>query len=62
MITKNFKVLSLTDLEKQLGQGKIERNSIYVTFDDAYYDNFLYAKPILEKYHCPATFLCPRIL
>ena len=59
MITKSFKVLSLTDLEKQLVQGKIERNSIYVTFDDAYYDNFLYAKPILEKYNCPATFFVP---
>jgi peptidoglycan/xylan/chitin deacetylase (PgdA/CDA1 family) len=46
-------------LKKQLGQGKIERN-IYVTFDDAYMIIFIY-KPILEKIHCPATFVSSHL-
>ncbi|MGE5944862.1 MAG: polysaccharide deacetylase family protein, partial [Flavobacteriales bacterium] len=58
-ITKNFNVLPVNDLIEQFKNRKIKRNSIYITFDDAYQDNYFYAKPILEKYKCPATFFVP---
>lgn len=58
-ITKNFKVLPLTELARHLSIGKITPNSVYITFDDAYNDNYLYARPVLEKYDCPATFFVP---
>jgi peptidoglycan/xylan/chitin deacetylase (PgdA/CDA1 family) len=38
---------------ERFGAGKKE---ITVTFDDGYADNFINAKPILEKYEIPATF------
>ena len=35
--------------------GKVDAPSVVITFDDGYVDNFLFAKPILEKYKIPAT-------
>jgi len=58
-LKKNFNVLPLSDLVEQFSIGKIEPNSVYITFDDAYRDNYLNAKPMLEKYNCPATFFIP---
>ncbi|MGB5435100.1 MAG: polysaccharide deacetylase family protein, partial [Maribacter sp.] len=58
-LKKNFNVLPVSDLVEQLTAGKIEPNSIYITFDDAYRDNYLNAKPVLETYDCPATFFIP---
>ncbi|MDT0648296.1 polysaccharide deacetylase family protein [Zunongwangia sp. F260] len=59
MLKKNFNVLPLWRLEEQLHIGKVKHKSVYITFDDAYTDNYIYAKPILEKYKCPATFFVP---
>ena len=58
-LTKHFDILPLTALIQQLANKKIKSNTVFITFDDAYADNFLYAKPILEKYACPATFFVP---
>ncbi|WP_372756558.1 polysaccharide deacetylase family protein [Mariniflexile sp.] len=58
-ITKNFNVLPVSDLITQFNSNKIKPKSVYITFDDAYQDNYFYAKPILEKYNCPATFFVP---
>ena len=58
-LKKNFNVLPLSDLVEQLTVGKIEPNNVYLTFDDAYRDNYLNARPVLEKYNCPATFFIP---
>lgn len=58
-ITQSFNVLPISDLIQQYKNKQIEPNSLYITFDDTYQDNYLYAKPILEKYNCPATFFVP---
>ena len=54
--TKHFNVVSVSELIDQLSSKKIKKNTVCITFDDGYTDNFLEAKPLLEKYNCPATF------
>jgi peptidoglycan/xylan/chitin deacetylase (PgdA/CDA1 family) len=55
-ILKKYNVISIPELVQQLKNKKIEANSVCITFDDAYGDNYIYAKPLLEKYNLPATF------
>ena len=51
-----MKTLTNRDLEVQLKEnGKIEKNSIFLTFDDGYYDNYSIAHPLLKKYKIKAT-------
>lgn len=59
IIKENFKTLSINELVKQLNKNVIDTDSICITFDDAYIDNYLVAKPILEKFECAATFFIP---
>ena len=33
----------------------IDKNSMLLTFDDGYYDNFKYVFPLLKKYNMKAT-------
>ncbi len=55
-LKNNFNVISSDEVFNQLRSGRITGNSICITFDDGYADNYTNAKPILEKYNCPATF------
>lgn len=56
IIRNYYTPTSLSDLVSALEQGRSVDNAVIVTFDDGYIDNFLYAKPLLEKYKIPATF------
>lgn len=56
VLQKSGKVVSLRSLATGLREGKLKRGSIALTFDDGYADNFLVAKPLLERYQIPATF------
>ncbi len=48
--------LSPDDLYKSFCyKEKLNNNSILITFDDGYKDNFIYAYPILKKYNIPFT-------
>ena len=49
-------VIPLKNLVENIKNNKVKKNSIAITFDDGYADNFLAAKPLLEKYDLPATF------
>ncbi len=55
-LKNNFNIISSGDLIKQVTNHNITGGSICLTFDDGYADNYTNAKPILEKYNCPATF------
>ncbi|MDP3142515.1 MAG: polysaccharide deacetylase family protein [Candidatus Omnitrophota bacterium] len=52
---RGYKVISLDDYIEQRQAGKRLINTVVITFDDGYEDNFTYAFPILKKYHFPAT-------
>jgi peptidoglycan/xylan/chitin deacetylase (PgdA/CDA1 family) len=56
ILKQKYQVYSVPDLIKQLRDGKIEGNGVCITFDDAYADNYINAKPLLERYELPATF------
>lgn len=55
ILQQYFNPVPLKDLCKQAERGRVMPRSVAVTFDDGYEDNYLYAKPILEKYAVPAT-------
>jgi peptidoglycan/xylan/chitin deacetylase (PgdA/CDA1 family) len=56
VLRQQFRVIRVNDLVKQFRNGYVASNCVCITFDDGYCDNFINAKPLLEKYQCPATF------
>jgi peptidoglycan/xylan/chitin deacetylase (PgdA/CDA1 family) len=54
-IRKRYRVISLQDLVSSLRSGRIPKNSIVITFDDGFADNFHVAYPLLRQYQIPAT-------
>ncbi|HET8674722.1 MAG TPA: polysaccharide deacetylase family protein [Blastocatellia bacterium] len=55
VIKKRARVLSVEELVAAVADNNLPRRAIVITFDDGYADNFLNAKPLLEKNDCPAT-------
>ncbi len=56
-LNQSYEILQLSELVHILSQGlKPPKRAIVLTFDDGYGDNFLNAKPLLQKYKIPATF------
>jgi len=54
-----YKPVPVSALVTQLHSGSILPKSVCLTFDDGYRDNYLFAKPLLEKHQCPAVFYIP---
>ncbi len=59
LLKTDFNVISTDEALRQLKLHNIKNNSVCITFDDGYADNYTHAKPLLEKYNCPATFFIP---
>lgn len=56
-IKRKFRVLSMDELESIfLTGGRVPKNSIVISFDDGYYDNYSCALQILEAIEVPAIF------
>jgi peptidoglycan/xylan/chitin deacetylase (PgdA/CDA1 family) len=53
---KHYNVISLDELVRGIENGRqFSRNTVVITMDDGYRDNFTYAYPVLKKYSFPAT-------
>jgi peptidoglycan/xylan/chitin deacetylase (PgdA/CDA1 family) len=55
VLRKRLRPLPLQQLTQELDEGKRLRRSVAITFDDGYVDNLQTAKPLLERFHIPAT-------
>jgi len=54
-LRKNYEIVSLDKIIKFIN-GKIDLDkAVAITFDDGYYDNYVYAFPYFKKYRLPAT-------
>lgn len=60
----NYQVIPLEELVRGIKDGKrFPRNTVVITFDDGYEDNFTHALPILQEYRYPSTlFICPDFI
>lgn len=55
--TAGYHVISFQDLEKYFQTGKLlPGKAVIISFDDGWSDQYMYAFPILKKYHFAATF------
>ena len=52
---KFYNIISFSDLKKIKKGEKLPYNSLIITIDDGYEDNYTIAYPILKKYNVPAT-------
>jgi len=55
VISRNFHPIPLKEMVNNLASGKIRDRTCVITIDDGYEDNYLHARPILEKLGVPAT-------
>ncbi len=55
VLRRHYRVLSLSELNACMRNGKVPRKAVAVTFDDGYADNLLGARPLLERHAVPAT-------
>ncbi len=60
-LKKNTNIISIDDVYNNIkNKIKFKKNSVCITFDDGFENNFTVAAPILKKYNIPAIFyLCP---
>jgi peptidoglycan/xylan/chitin deacetylase (PgdA/CDA1 family) len=58
-LKNNFEVLPMDELVTKVNSRTLGKNSIAVTFDDGFHDNYQNAVPLLDWYKIPATFYFP---
>ncbi len=55
-LKKNFNVVSIGALATSVANNNVRRNTIAISFDDGFKDNYTNAAPLLDWYELPATF------
>jgi peptidoglycan/xylan/chitin deacetylase (PgdA/CDA1 family) len=56
MLASNFQVISLREAVRRAAAGDLSGQTVSITFDDGYADNFTVALPVLQSFDVPATF------
>jgi peptidoglycan/xylan/chitin deacetylase (PgdA/CDA1 family) len=56
VLRQRYLPVSLADLVERQRERRLPRGGVVLTFDDGYLDNLDCAKPLLERFECPATF------
>lgn len=54
-LSQNYHVMSLEEILLTGTHTRLPKNTIAITFDDGYMDNYTYAFPILKEFKLPAT-------
>lgn len=55
-LSREFDVISLDCLAERVeNKRSLPAKAVAITFDDGFRDNYVYAYPVLKKYHMPAT-------
>jgi peptidoglycan/xylan/chitin deacetylase (PgdA/CDA1 family) len=54
-LREHYHPVSMLQLNSALQAGQVPHKAVVITFDDGYVDNLWNAKPLLERYDCPAT-------
>ena len=54
-VRKHFRVVSLSQLCREMQEGQLVKPTVAVTFDDGYRDLYTHAFPVLREYQIPAT-------
>lgn len=58
LIKKDAEPISLNEMINELHLGRVPWNTVALTFDDGYADNFFEALPLLKTKNIPATVFC----
>ena len=56
VLRKYYTFISIDEAVSQIRNGAIEKESVVLTFDDGFKDNFLHLLPVLQEFQIPATF------
>ena len=55
-LKKYYQIISMDEAVSQISKGEIKQESVVLTFDDGFRDNFINLLPVLKEHNVPATF------
>ncbi len=57
--SKHFEIVGADTLQRMKEGEKLSKTSVLITFDDGFFDNYVYAYPLLKKYSAKALLFVP---
>jgi peptidoglycan/xylan/chitin deacetylase (PgdA/CDA1 family) len=62
VLKRAYQLISVNEFLDCMHRNTLKKNSVCITLDDGYADNYEHARPLLLAYDCPATFFIPSAL